>query len=214
MPRPKLKLDPSVLQEESTESRYWRGFLASTANVVYKPGDEPRITIEVPAEDYGHLVSLKQFLKSEHSIVMYRNSARLTFISQPVAVEMYERGLLKRPYAVRRPLSDDSPDFWRGVADGAACIGKYAGYSRLQIVGEEQLILKFHQYVTTEVGVKANVRAVRGKKCVSWTGKAAEALLDHLYGGCGVANLRKQLKAASMMRPYCLGSRSGRYFRL
>lgn len=202
MGRKKLGLSHEALNASTPEAEYWRGFIAAVANTSYNPGKEPRITIETSAEDYNHLVTLREFLQSKHSITLYRNSARLSLMSQPLAIILYEKGIYKKPHMLKKPLIDNSQTFWRGVIDGGACIGFYQGYARIQLVAEEQLAAGFQKYIKGELQLEANLRAVGKRRCVAWTGSSALTVIKHIYESPGTCNLRKYHDIKEVIHPH------------
>jgi hypothetical protein len=177
MPRHRKKVNVKPLLEDSDEGFFFRGYLASKAYLVSKPGYEPWIVVE---DSPASIKFLREMLDCEYAAIEYRNTARLKFPNLELITYLTSRGLIFKKLKAKRKLDNihaKSSAFWRGVATGIGCRGEYKNKLRFQMVGNSELIAGFNDWIARELGLAANLRASGGGSCISWScGKALKVL--------------------------------------
>lgn len=209
-------LDDSVFDEVTDDTAYWVGFLMADGCVWRNT-----ISLGLSLVDIGHLHKFRDFLKSSHPIrtlpatsshgVKHRKAqARIKVASSRIVQRLAEFGVVPRKsHTAEVQILEDNRHFWRGVIDGDGTIScrqesrTSRPAPRVSVVGSRRLVGQFARYAARSAGGCVADRKIQQKSptvsVIGLQGRAAESLVDLLYGECGVALDRKKRVADEVL---------------
>jgi hypothetical protein len=185
---------------------YWVGFLFADGSVS-KVGQSKKVSVRVSARDREHLVKLRAFLRSTHTIGTapagnyggYRSSPSVRFSVR--STHLAERILcLGRYHGPINATLVESRDFWRGVVDGDGSLGILAtGYAHFSLVGSHRLLEAFLLFLrNNDLDAKMTIRPDKTIFQIATAGYTAEKIVSFLYDNADVALDRKAASAAKI----------------
>lgn len=190
----------------TADACYWIGFLFADGSVTARPGRAPQISVGLAERDRQHLVDLRRFLGSSHSISSSggtRRSCQFSVRSDRLAHQLLSLG---RYAGAIGPDLAGSRHFWRGVVDGDGSIGAYprtktSGHLRTQfkLVGQRRLLDTFADFLVDAGTARLSVTPHKTIHIIGTTGKPAEKIIDLLYSGAPTALLRKSRIAEQVL---------------
>lgn len=209
-----VRHDAFSFAEESEEAAYWVGFLMADGCVSHQGATDKYgwyVIVQISECDRSHLESLRDFLgaKAELRTVIEsrgrtRPAVRLTVCSKPLADDLGRYGVVPRKAKTTRiQILENDRHFWRGVIDGDGCLRfatrknkKTGGYYErkrpvLSVSGSSLLMEQFVAFVRSIHETRVSVHASHGNWGVSLDGRAAIAVVKHLYDECQIALPRK-----------------------
>ncbi len=204
---PGCRLRHDAFDELTPEAAYWIGFLFADGSVG-RDRRSGQISVRVSERDRKHLVKLRAFLSSNHTISAapadnyggYRSkpSVRLMFTSERLAHQLLSLGRYEGPI---NDLLIQSRDFWRGVVDGDGSLGILAtGYAYFGLVGSRRLLEAFLSFLKrSELGARMTIRADKTIFQIATAGHIAEKIVVLLYRNAAIALDRKAVSAAKIV---------------
>lgn len=202
---PVYTLNEDVFDELTSEACYWAGFLFADGCVHYRDGYKtPSISVGLAAVDRGHLVKLKDFLRSSNAVCDSSDGrvSQFSIRSEKIARRLLDLGR----YADEiEPGLTDSRHFWRGVVDGDGSVGIYhvppSGRLRaqFQLVGREALMKEFAGFLADHRLGMLRVRPTKSIYKVCTTSNPASVIIRTLYSSATVALSRKAEAADRVM---------------
>lgn len=197
----------------TSEALYWCGFIFTDGCVTGKPGlAATKISVEIIAGDYQHIVKLRAFLGSTHAIrsrparVFRGPSNGKTYTGRPqcsLAVqsdEIAERLLsLGRYEGPLSPVLAASRDFWRGAVDGDGTVGLYRdrrrpsapAYPFITLYGQRRLVDPYVAFLAANGFPGRGVYPISSLFQSPATGQPARQIIGLLYKDALVALDRK-----------------------
>jgi len=209
--RPRFyEIDDTAFDKNTPESLYWKGFLYADGHVTPSEDGSPRLIVGLAEKDLGHLLLLRDFLKSTHPIRVVQGltalggpTAYFSARSKRLCAALNEGGL-----TTHRPLppSDDlarSPHFWRGAVDGDGWVGmsenKGKLYPYIGLSGRLPVIETYQNYLSETFSIDLSIRPTEsGVYRIDANGSTAETLVRAFYGNATVA-LERKLKRARVI---------------
>lgn len=191
--------DKNFLDEINNESAYWLGFIMADGC------NSPVVGLQVAlsGRDREHLEKLKSFAKFSGPVYDYtvkgKPVAKLQLGGQKFSEVLSKWGIVPRKSRVATAHNDlaSNRHFWRGVVDGDGHIN--LKYTVLELVGSENLMNQFADYVLSVIGFRPNVHAMKSIFRVRVYSKKAKRMVHHLYGNCEHYLNRKMDAARSML---------------
>ena len=200
----KCQLRHDAFDELTPDAAYWIGFLFADGSVSRR-GESADVQVRLSECDRQHLVKLRAFLGSTHTIGLapagnyggYRSrpSVRLSVPSGRLGQRLLSLGRYEGPIdstLVR------SRDFWRGVVDGDGSLGHLSsGYAYFELVGSHRLLEAFLGFLQGNgLGGRMTIRPDKTIFQVATAGHIAERIVSFLYKDATVALDRKAASAA------------------
>jgi transposase-like protein len=200
----KCQICHNSFDELTPDAAYWIGFLFADGSVS-SCGQSGTVSVRISECDRDHLVKLRAFLGSTHTISAgpagnyggypSRPSARFSVRSARLAQQLLSLGRYEGP------INDtliQSCDFWRGVVDGDGSLGILAtGYAYLGLVGSHRLLEAFLLFLKGNgLGARMTIRSDKTIFQVATAGYTAEKIVSFLYRNAEVALDRKAASAA------------------
>ena len=177
------------------ESQYWAGFLDADGCVL-ESGKSYKITVGLQKGDYGHLVKLRQFLKSDVPIHQHENSYGLTVASKQIGNRLIDLGITPRKSYKNNKIDDVlaySRHFWRGMIDGDGSLGiNRKGASFFSLCGSRALIVQFADYVKSIGGPRNKVGEKGNIYQIAFGCNTAKFLAKHFYENATIYLDRKK----------------------
>jgi transposase-like protein len=202
----KCRLRHDAFDELTTDSTYWIGFLFADGSVS-GCGQSGRVQVRVSEHDSDHLVKLRTFLGSTHTIgaapagnyggYQSRPSVRFSVRSDQLAQRLLSLG---RYEGTINDSLTQSRDFWRGVVDGDGSLGFLAtGYPYFGLVGSRRLLESFLFFLESNaLAARMTIRPDKTIFQVATAGHTAEEIVSYLYRNAAVALDRKAASAAKI----------------
>jgi hypothetical protein len=209
----RLPLDETAFSRITNDSAYWIGFLMADGSVV---GNE--VGVALSQNDLPHLISFREFMKSEHAITPVQSTTRggytnkptfrYSFKSRRIVDDLSKHGVIpnKSKSAVASAELAKNSHFWRGVIDGDGSIDlprtlpRYAG-PVVRLVGSEMLLNQFSELVRTiSPRWRGSVRPHKSIFALSVSGEMAIEVLGVLYRDAAFALPRKENAARNILR--------------
>jgi hypothetical protein len=195
--RRKLPLNETAFATITPESAYWSGFLIADGAV-----SGGTLIVRLAAKDMSHLQELRRFLGSGHKVQhIARNgwagtpAVQLAIPSARLVADLAALGVLPRKSftAMACPSLQHNRHFWRGVVDGDGHVGidRRRDVPRLELVGPAGLLTQFRSFAQSLTMTNASVRPHKTIHRFQLSGRAAAAVLHHLYDTCTMALERK-----------------------
>ena len=197
----------NAFDELTPEAAYWVGFLFADGSV-YEDAVSKRISVRVSERDREHLVKLRAFLRSTHTIgtgpagnyggYQSRPSVRFSIRSEQLAERILRLGRYDGP--IEATLVG-SRDFWRGVTDGDGSLGILeTGYTYFSLVGSRRLLEAFLLFLrNNDLAAKMTIRPDKTIFQIATAGYTAEKIVHFLYANADVTLDRKAVIAAKIM---------------
>jgi hypothetical protein len=202
----KRQLRHDAFDELTPDAAYWIGFLFADGSVNCR-GGSAEVQVRLSECDREHLVKLRAFLGSTHTIgaapagnyggYRSRPSARLSVTSGRLAQRLLSLGRYEG--RIDSTLMR-SRDFWRGVVDGDGSLGLLAsGYAYFGLVGSRRLLEAFLVFLKSNgLGARMTIRPDKTIFQVATAGHTAEKIVSFLYEGATVALDRKAARVAKI----------------
>lgn len=202
----KCQLRHDAFDELTPDAAYWIGFLFADGSVSRR-GESADVQVRLSECDRQHLVKLRAFLGSTHTIGLapagnyggYRSrpSVRLSVPSGRLGQRLLSLGRYEGPIdstLVR------SRDFWRGLVDGDGSLGHLSsGYAHFELVGSHRLLEAFLGFLQGNgLGGRMTIRPDKTIFQVATAGHIAERIVSFLYKDATVALDRKAASAAGI----------------
>lgn len=205
----------------TNEALYWCGFIFTDGCVTVRPGlAAAKISVEITASDYRHIVKLRDFLGSTHAIrsrparPVHSPSNGKTYTGRPqcsLAVQSDEIGdqllFLGRYEDPLSPVLAASRDFWRGTVDGDGTVGLYRDHRRpaapaypfITLYGQRRLVDPYVAFLAANGITGRGVYPVSSLFQSPATGQPARQIIALLYEGATVALDRKAATARMIL---------------
>lgn len=188
-------LDEHVFDAVNFESSYWVGFLMADGAI-----HKNTVALCLNNQDSWHLEKFRHFMSGTQKIIEIGSteSVRYAFDSAYVVAKLAEYGVCQRKShtAAAPDCMIDNRHFWRGVVDGdgylATASHRGKMQARFELVGTRTICLQFSDYVRRNI--IAHGAAVRQRKTIygiAFSGRTAQAVVDHLYNSATIALDRK-----------------------
>ena len=202
----KCQLRHGAFDKLTPAAAYWIGFLFADGSVTSR-GRSGRLYVRVSERDRDHLVKLRAFFGSTHTISAApagnyggypsRPSVRFTVRSARLAQRLLSLGRYEGP--INDTLTR-SRDFWRGVVDGDGSLGLLAtGYAYFGLVGSRRLLEAFLAFLRSNgLAARMTIRPDKTIFQIATAGRTAEKIVSFLYGNAQVALDRKAASAAKI----------------
>ncbi len=190
-------------QIDTEEKAYWLGFLTADGCVTKgkKPGDSPRLTINLGIQDYEHLVKFKQALQASQVVSKSERSCSFTIYSSELVADLATHGIKpqKTLHTVPAMVAPElERHYWRGVIDGDGYIAKKR--VELTLVGDYAVVLGFQQFVLAHcLKVKARIFCDMNIYTFQITGVTVRKILEVLYEGATVYLDRRYERAKPIL---------------
>lgn len=214
-----------IFDEIDTEEKaFWLGFITADGNVHFpKRGGTPRFSMGLSEKDREHLIRLREFLGSDHSIMTYRTMVKLAITSKPLCEGLMKWGVVPRKSYNFQGLPEIAPELkhhmLRGLFDGDGHIGIRKDNRRGQgdtpivhLVGHRQCMQEVraifdefcHRHPPIEKPVAAKSDLIGSIRYGSQSDTVS--ILKYLYKDANIFLERKKVKADEII------SRWGRKF--
>ena len=203
----RCELWPNAFDQLTPAAAYWVGFLFADGSVS-KERQPKRVSVRVSERDREHLVKLRAFLRSTHTIgtepagnyggYRSRPSVRFSVSSAQLAERILCLGRYDGP--INATLVE-SRDFWRGVVDGDGSLGILAtGYAYFGLVGSRRLLEAFLLFLrSNDLDAKMTIRPDKTIFQIATAGYTAERIVCFLYDNTDVALDRKAAAATEIL---------------
>jgi len=203
----RCKLWHNAFDELTPVAAYWIGFLFADGSVS-KDKQRNSVSVRVSERDREHLVKLRAFLRSTHTIGTapagnyggYRSRPSVRF--SVTSAQLAERILSLGRYggSINATLVE-SRDFWRGVVDGDGSLGILAnGYAHFSLVGSRRLLEAFLLFLrSNDLDAKMTIRPHKTIFQVATAGYTAEKIVCLLYDNADVVLDRKAATATEIV---------------
>lgn len=190
------------------ETAYWIGFLFADGSVIRSQGETPRVQLRLSEVDAEHVIKLRSFLRSTHTIALSppghfgqyatRASVRLSVTSERLAKRLLDLGRYDGPIAHELTVS---PHFWRGIVDGDGTIFQSkAGYAVFSVVGSRRNMDALLDFLgSRNLARRMTVRPAKSIYTVGTAGHLAGRIIEELYVDGATALDRKAASARSII---------------
>lgn len=212
--RQKYTLRPNAFVDGSREAAYWIGQIMSDGWVI-----KNQLGFELNEDDVEQIFALQRFLGSNHRVSTINNahrafrarpSRRLIIASQVMVNQLSAFGVVPNKSKTARIASlEGDRDFWRGMVDGDGSVGfvkpkgRKRAYARLSLCGSEHIVRQFVSFVATfEPLATSTPRKAVGMHVVSFSGRVAARIINHLYDGAATSLRRKREAAMRVTEMY------------
>jgi transposase/uncharacterized protein (DUF433 family) len=206
-------VDDAAFDALTPDSLYWRGFLHADGCVHYGKDGSPVLVCGLGEKDIGHLIKLRDFLKSTHAISV-REPGRQSFggpiayysvRSKQICASLTAYGLVT--HRTQSPAIElaESPDFWRGAVDGDGWIGvsenKGNFYAYIGFCGQLPVVEAYQQFLSERGLAELSITPTEsGIWKVQTMGAKAEAIVRLIYRDASTVLDRKGARAAAISR--------------
>lgn len=181
----KYKHDDSVFDVLNEQSAYWVGFLMADGYI----SKEGRLEVGIHRKDEGHVVKLREFLKSNHPITYGTNkngtpTVKFNLRSPKITTALAGYGVVNKKSltATAAVCLEDNPHFWRGEIDGDGCIQNKSNCPYLSLLGSYNICASFFRFcLSVSFDTDPYMRKFKTIYKTSVSGNAAMKLLRCLY---------------------------------
>ncbi len=202
-------VDDHAFDRNTPESMYWKGFIYSDGHVTPGKCGSPALVIGLTERDVGHLIKLRDFLKSTHAISIHppgRQSlggptAYFRVRSAQLCAALTAAGIATHRPHPPAPELIESRHFWRGSIDGDGWIGMDKQfYPYIGLSGRLPVIEAYQQWLLEHFGVELAITPTKsGVYKVLASASTAERVIHALYKNAPVALERKMKRAESII---------------
>lgn len=211
-------LNESVFDELTPSSIYWTGFIFGDGCLHQDNWGQPILAVNLSDMDREHLVLLRSFLGSTHTIgyVPPRTTSKginsgpiatYRVRSQRIYDKLTEYGIVTKRTRMPIPELIKNIDLWRGLIDADGWIGSnYSDDSRrgryvypsIGVSGQVPVLEAFRDFFASQGFSRLEITpTTKAKRCwkIDTTGPVVRDMIALLYENAGVALARKQKRA-------------------
>lgn len=215
------KIDEGAFSTITPESAYWVGFLMGDGAVRKRHDSQGEIQLFLAKKDIGHIVKLRDFLRSDYKIGCREKApghlggaqAYMVFRSDRIFNDLVSYGVVPHKTMRERAIGlEFNRDFWRGLVDADGYIGVYGSIVKMGLCGSREIISQFLSFVRTITRTKAQPYRHHDSPNLWKTDidkTRAKLVIDALYRDATVALDRKQRIAEAVIHATRTGNQEG-----